>query len=137
MMDREVQFFFLSFWFLNHYDLSLLIIMDLIQTILTRRSIRKYDAKIVPQDKLNSILQAAMAAPSANNQQPWEFIIIEAQQLRDRIEDIHPYATMTKNAPVAILICGDLREPAPSAKWIQDCSAACQNILLATLKKNI
>lgn len=78
------------------------------------------------------LLQAAMAAPSASNRQPWEFVVItEADTLRRLRQRL---VLGRYNAPVAIVVCGNLRRALPSlAKdfWIQDCSAAAQNILLA------
>jgi nitroreductase len=111
--------------------------MDLLKAIFTRRSVRNFLPKPVPQDKLNTIIQAAMAAPSANNEQPWHFILIESQKLRERIESIHPHAKMSKQAPVAILLCGDLTVAEDPKYWMEDCAAACQNLLLAAHGLNL
>ncbi|UCD39337.1 MAG: nitroreductase family protein [Fidelibacterota bacterium] len=100
-----------------------------LQWIFARRSIRKFHANQVEDKKIELILQAAMAAPSANNAKPWHFIVVKDRQILDQIADIHPYAKMCYEASLAIVVCAD---PAISERyWQQDCSAATQNILLA------
>jgi nitroreductase len=105
--------------------------VDTIEAIRTRRSIRRYTGESVPDDVLTEILKAAMSAPSAGNQQPWQFVIITDRALREAIAAFHPYAQMVREAPVAIVVCGDLRLESYKGYWVQDCSAATQNILLA------
>jgi nitroreductase len=105
--------------------------MDAIQAILTRRSIRKYLNKPVPEDVLQQVLRAAMYAPSACNQQPWQFVIIDDRKLLSEIPKIHPYAAMAVQAPLAILVCGDVSLEQVPGYWVVDCSAAVQNLLLA------
>ena len=104
--------------------------MDAIDCIFTRRSIRKFEKKPVPKELVTQILQAAMAAPSAGNQQPWQFVVIDDRALLDVIPSVHPYAAMTAESPVAILVCGDLSIESHKGYWVQDCSAAVQNLLL-------
>jgi nitroreductase len=99
--------------------------------ILTRRSIRKYKQKEVPETVMYELLRAAMNAPSAGNAQPWHFVVIRDRKVLDAIPEFHPHAQMVKEASVAILVCGDSREEKFPGYWIQDCSAATQNILLA------
>ncbi len=105
--------------------------MDAIDTILSRRSIRKYTAEPVPQDLVNLLLKAAMSAPSASNQQPWHFVVIEDRSILARVPEFHPYSAMLKQAPLAIAVCADLQVEINKGMWVQDCSAATQNILLA------
>ncbi len=105
--------------------------MDTIEAILTRRSIRKYNISDFPEELLDQILKCAMHAPSANNQQSWEFIIINERKTLDRIPDIHPYAKMVEDVNVVILVCGNLNNQVSDGYWVQDCSAATQNILLS------
>ncbi len=100
-------------------------------TIFSRRSIRKYLPKPVTRDLIEKILKAGMNAPSAGDEQPWHFIIIDKHYLLQEISEIHPYAKMLKDAPVAILVCGDLSILKFKDLWIQDCSAASENMLLA------
>ncbi len=111
--------------------------MDAIEAIRTRRSIRRYSGEPVPDDVLAEILQAAMSAPSAGNQQPWHFVIVTDRAVREKIPTFHPYAQMVPDAPVAIVVCGDLRLESYKGYWVQDCSAATQNILLAAHAKGL
>jgi nitroreductase len=83
--------------------------MDALQAILTRRSIRLYTSEPVIAELVDELLHAAMSAPSAGNQQPWQFIVIAERHKLDAIPLFHPYANMVKLASVAILVCGDLR----------------------------
>lgn len=103
----------------------------MLETILKRRSIRKYKSESVPEDKVKQLLQAAMAAPSAGNQQPWHFVVINNRTKLDEIPKFHPYAQMVKEAPLAILVCGDTENEKHKGFWVQDCSAATENLLLA------
>ena len=72
-------------------------------TIYTRVSIRKYQDKPVEKEKTEAILRAAMQAPSAVNQQPWEFYVVTAKEKLEALSQVSPYAGMTKNAPAAIV----------------------------------
>mgnify|MGYP001769731856 CR=1 FL=1 len=72
-----------------------------------------------------------MAAPSAGNQQPWHFVIISNREILNEIPKFHPYSKMLAQSPVAILVCGDINTEKHKGYWIQDCSAATENILLA------
>lgn len=101
------------------------------KSLLSRRSIRHYTKETVKQETIEQLLKAAMAAPSAGNQQPWHFIVIQDKSILDKIPKIHPYAQMTAEASVAILVCGDLLSEKHPGFWVQDCSAATENILIA------
>jgi nitroreductase len=105
--------------------------MDVLEAIFTRRSIRNFKPDPVPEEFIQEILSAAMTAPSAGNQQPWQFIVIHSRELLDAIPDFHPHAEMVRQAPLAILVCGDLRLEHHKGFWVQDCSAAVMNLLLA------
>jgi nitroreductase len=97
---------------------------------LRRRSIRSYTEQPVARELIEAILQAAMAAPSACNNQPWEFVVITAAETMDEIRANLPMARY--NAPCAILVCGNMDLCRNTkAMWVQDCSAALENILLA------
>jgi nitroreductase len=111
--------------------------MDVIEAIHTRRSIRKFQQKPVPEDLVKELLAAAMSAPSAGNQQPWQFVVITDREILGKVPDIHPYAAMAKDAPLAILISGDLTLEKFAGYWVQDCSAAAQNLLLAAHGKGL
>lgn len=104
--------------------------MDALDAIFNRRSIRKYTARPVPEDMIAGLLKAAMAAPSAGNEQAWQFIVIRDRALLDAVPKFHPYSAMLKFASVAVLVCGDLSREKFKGFWVQDCSAATQNILL-------
>lgn len=105
--------------------------MDTRQAIMTRRSIRRYTPAPVAPELVTALVQAGMQAPSAGNQQPWQFVVITERTAREAIAAFHPYADMLREAPVAILVCGDLRREHFRGYWVQDCAAATQNILLA------
>ena len=72
-------------------------------SIYSRVSIRKYQDKPVEKEKIEAILRAAMQAPSAANQQPWEFYVVTNKEKLEALSKVHPYAGMTKNAPAAIV----------------------------------
>jgi nitroreductase len=105
--------------------------MTTLETILSRRSIRKYINKEVPAEMLDKLLKAAMYAPTANNSQSWEFVVISDRNLLDKLSVLHPYAKMLKYAPIAILVCGNKDIESGEGYLCQNCSAATQNILLA------
>ncbi|MCD4725436.1 MAG: nitroreductase family protein [Bacteroidales bacterium] len=105
--------------------------MDAIETILTRRSIRKYEDKKVPAEVVKALLDAGMHAPTARNIQPWHFIVIDDRAILDQLSIAHPYAKMMKQASLAILVGGDRNLQEVEGYIIQDCSAVTQNIMLA------
>ena len=76
-------------------------------------------------------------APSPRNAQPWQFVVIDDRKMLDRIIDVNPNAKMCKEAQAAILVCGDTSKEKYPGFWVQDCSAAAQNILLAAHDKGI
>jgi nitroreductase len=106
--------------------------MDTLQAIRTRRSIRVYQDKSVPQDLIDQVLAAAMYAPSAGDARPWQFVVIDDRKLLRQIPAVHPHAPMAEQAPLAILVCGDLGREKYSGNWPLDCAAAVENLLLAT-----
>lgn len=100
--------------------------------ILTRRSVRKYiPNKEVENEKLEYILKAGMSAPSAGNKRNWEFIVIKNKDTLSKIMNFHPYANMLKTANIAIVVCGDISDDLKKMYWIQNCSAALENMLIA------
>lgn len=105
--------------------------MDAVEALLTRRSIRKYKQGDVPDSAVKDVLTAAMSAPSAGNQQPWQFIVVRDRQTLVKMTEIHPSAQMLKEAALAIVVCGDLSLEKYKGWWVQDCSAAMENMLLA------
>ncbi len=115
----------------------------MIKEIYTRRSIRKYSSKPVPETKIVELLKAAMEAPSARNSQPWQFIVITRKNIMEKIAEFHSHADMLNDAQKAILVCGDLslikqKEIEIEKEYmVQSCSAAIQNILLAAESVNL
>jgi len=105
--------------------------MDALEAIRTRRSIREYENRPVPDSLIKQVIAAAMMAPSARNGQPWQFVVIDDRELLDRVPEFHPNAEMARRAPVAILVCGDLTLEGSPGYWPIDCAAATQNLLLA------
>lgn len=104
------------------------------RNIMTRTSVRAYQEKLVEEEKIDKLLRAGMAAPSAVNRQPWHFVVVTDRTILDRLADANPNARFLKGAPLAIVVCGDLDkalEGRAQEYWIQDCSAATENILLA------
>ena len=100
-----------------------------IQLLLKRRSIRKYSGEPVDDHELTLLLEAAMAAPSAKNSKPWHFVVVRDREMLKKLSEAHPYGKMLAEAAAAIAVCGDMNV-APDY-WIQDCSAATENILIA------
>ncbi len=105
--------------------------MDTLEAIFTRRSIRSYTEVPVDDAAVEGLLRAAMAAPSAGNQQPWHFVVIRERATMQSIMDVHPYAAMLADAPVCIAVLADLALERYPGYWVQDTSAAMQNLLLA------
>ena len=105
--------------------------MDALEAIHTRRSIRRYEDRPVPDEVVQKLLAAAMTAPSARNAQPWQFVVIDDRGLLGEIGRAHPNAEMAARAPLGILLCGDLSLELSEGYWPVDCAAAAQNLLLA------
>ncbi len=109
--------------------------MEFDEVLLTRRSIRKYDAsKKVSKDDVEKILEAGMSAPSACNCRPWRFVAVNDKLVLSKIMKIHPYCGFLKDAGSAIIVCADRnsqhKSPDGGEYYPADCAAATQNILL-------
>ncbi len=111
--------------------------MDAMECILTRRSIRKYTKEPIPEGVIRELLEAAMSAPSTRNIQPWHFVVINDRDLLNEIPKFHPYSQMLREAPLAILVSGDLNLQSCEGYIVQDCSAATENLLLAAHAKKL
>lgn len=105
--------------------------MDAIEAILTRRSIRDYTDEPVREADIEAILRAAMAAPSAGNQQPWRFVVSTDRERIDAMAETTPYGSILRRAPLAIAVCADTRDLKHDVMWQQDCGAATQSALVA------
>ena len=104
------------------------------ENILKRRSIRRYTDEPVDPAMVDQILLAAFSAPSSNNEQPWHFIVIRDRDKLARIPIFHPYSAMVPNAQLAVLVCADPTLANNNTEvWIQDCSAATENLLIAVV----
>lgn len=105
-----------------------------IENIMTRTSIRAFTGQSVSSDTVEMLLRAGMAAPTAVNLQPWHFVAITDRAKLDEMRQANPHAKMLEQAPLAIVVCGDMNKAMEGPGrdfWIQDCSAATENILLA------
>ena len=108
--------------------------MHVYEGIQLRRSIRQYDKKPIEKETIEKLLRAAMQAPSAANQQPWEFLVVENQETLQKLSSAHTYATPMKNAALAIIVLAKEEGLLFPQYWQQDLAAATQNILLAAVE---
>ena len=105
-----------------------------IENIMTRTSIRSFTDRQVSADTIEMLLRAGMAAPTAVNKQPWHFVVINDREVMDKLGGEGRQSQMWKESTLAIAVCGDMEkalEGPAQAFWVQDCSAATENILLA------
>lgn len=108
--------------------------MDALEAILGRRSVRSFTGRPVEREKLLILLRAAMAAPSAMDTRPWGFVVVTGIETLEALGVRLPYAGMTAGAGAAVVVCGILsrcRPGSPPDYWVQDCSAATENLLVA------
>ncbi len=105
--------------------------MELNDVLLSRRSVRKFKKDKISDEIINELLIAAMSGPSACNKRPWEFYVVTNEE---KLKELKTASRFSKfDAPLAIVVCGNLGRSLPlqfSSYWIQDCSAATENILL-------
>lgn len=106
-----------------------------IADLFARRSIRRFTEQGISSEQIEMLLKAAMAAPSAGNRKPWHFVAVTDAQTRAAMAETHPYAKMVREATLCVVPCGDPRRSYPGTTdyWIQDVSAATENILLAAV----
>jgi len=105
--------------------------MELKDVLLKRRSIRKFKEYKISDELINELLHAAMSGPSACNRRPWDFYVIKNEEVLSNVRKATMFGRM--NAPLAIVVVGSLTRALPmqlASYWIQDCSAATENILL-------
>lgn len=105
-----------------------------LETIMTRTSIRAYTDRAVSADTVEMLLRAGMAAPTAVNAQPWHFVVVNEKAKLDELAGTNRHGDMLRQAPLAIVVCGNMEmamQGPGQAFWVQDCSAATENILLA------
>lgn len=109
---------------------------DALECIMTRYSLRSYSPEPVNDSITEKILRAGMAAPTAMNKQPWEMVVVTGQALKDSLSQMSRGTSMMKDAPLVIAVCANSDrfidgETDRNGFWIQDCSAATENMLLA------
>lgn len=107
---------------------------ETLKVIHSRKSVRHFTNQAVSEEQIELLLQAGMAAPTAVNRQPWAFYVVTRRETLDSLSEQLPYAKMLSQAQAAIVVCGDMEKAdnlKDKAYWVQDCSAATQNILLA------
>lgn len=102
--------------------------MDLLEAIRTRRSVRDYKKKPVPERMLKQVLEAGRWAPSANNSQPWSFIVLREEKLRKKIAEVTKYGKFLAEAPLGVAVAVD---PQVSTHPVEDGAIATQNMMLA------
>lgn len=106
--------------------------MELQDVLQARRSIRKYTQEAVSKEEIDILMHAAMSGPSACNKMPWDFYVVSDETMLEKLRNATQYSNI--KAPLAIVVCGNLSRSLPmqlAPFWIQDCSAATENILLA------
>lgn len=104
--------------------------MEAMEAILSRRSIRKYTSQRVADELVTELLKAAMSAPTAADQ-PYHFVVIRARSILNAVTGFHPHAHMLRQASVAIAVVGDPTIEALKGRWVLDCAAATENMLIA------
>ena len=107
------------------------------ESIFTRRSVRRYKEQKVEKEKIEKLLRAAMQAPSARNQQCWEFIVVEDKEKLEQLSNMTPNSKLIANAPLAIVVLGNEERMTCNEYWEQDLGASTQNILLEAVNLNL
>ncbi len=105
--------------------------MEIMEAILTRRSIRRYTGEPVGEEQLRTVIRAGCHAPSAHNGQPWHFVVIREPDLLRQVAEVHPYAKMAPQAGTCVVVCGDTARQNTVGFLVEDCSACIENMLLA------
>jgi nitroreductase len=105
--------------------------VDAIEAIMTRRSVRSFSDEPVSDEEAQVVLQAAMAAPSATNEQPWHFVVVRDRAVLERLSRATLYARPLAAAPLGLVVCADKRAVRYPGFWVIDCAAAIENALVA------
>lgn len=105
--------------------------MDIKECMLSRRSIRKYQDKDVSDELIQKILQCAINAPSGNNTQPWEFVVVRNKETREKLSKIQNWSSFVANAPVCIVVCLNSKDSISKSSDYFSIACAVQNILLS------
>lgn len=102
---------------------------EVLDLLYTRRTIREFTDEAVSDKEVEGMLKAAMAAPSMEDLRPWHFVVVRKRKTLDKLAEVHKYAYMLKEAPLAIVVCGD--QKISERHWVEDTCVATQNLLLA------
>lgn len=108
--------------------------MNLYEGVQQRRSVRRYENRSIEKEKIEILLRAAMQAPSAGNQQPWEFLVIENKETLEKLSKAQLYAAPIKDAPLGIIVLSREEGLKYPQYWQQDLAAATENILLTAVE---
>lgn len=105
--------------------------MEIISSVMRRRSCREYTQAAVTDEQLRQLVAAGMQAPSARNERPWEFLVVCSEAGKQSLAQASPYAKMCRNAAAVIVVLANMdRIAANSPWWVQDVSACTENILI-------
>ena len=105
-----------------------------LEVINTRVSVRQFTGDKLTEAQIETILRAGMSAPTAVNKQPWAFVVVDEQEVLDRLNEALPSSRIGNGASHAIVVCGDMQkalEGEAQGYWVEDTSAATENMLLA------
>ena len=119
--------------------------MELMEGLLTRRSVRQYDqSKKIDNETIKEIIKAAQYSPTAHNKQPWEFLVLEDKEILAQFRKIQRWSSFAKDADKVIIVCGDTQKSFSRNKedetWTfidVDCAIATENLMLAAWAKGI
>ena len=118
--------------------------MDLMEGLLTRRSVRKYQDKPIDKDTIREIIKAAQYSPTAHNRQPWEFLVVDDREILANLRHIQRWTSFAKDAACVVFVCGDIDKSfnrnKDDEKWScidVDCAIATENLMLAAWAKGI
>lgn len=107
---------------------------EAIENLMTRVSVREFTGEKISAEQIDTLLRAAMAAPSALNKQPWAFVVVTDEMIIAQLGEVLPYSRCSNHPACAFIPCGDLSKTIEgdlAAFWINDVSAATENLLLA------
>ena len=119
--------------------------MDLMEGLLTRRSVRKYETeRKIDKETIKEIIKAAQYAPTAHNKQPWEFLVVDDKEVLEHLRHIQRWTSFAKDAACVVFVCGDTEKSfsrnKENEKWTfidVDCAIATENLMLAAWAKGI
>lgn len=133
----ELSGFLISGQCLNNIRYGGIHMDTMMDIILKRRSIRKYSETPIEPEKIDTLLKAAMQAPSSGNQRPWEFIVVQDKEQLEKLSHMSPYSKMLAHATLAIVFLGNTERMRYPENWEEDMSMAAQNLLLEAVDLNL